>query len=123
MNRLRLTMLVATLMSIGGTVALTTAPAASANSFYSCESCAKVNGANETPIDRNLVENASGKGVCAYLWRFNGGTSYTLMASECTSTGFQANAENRSGQYTAHGEAERWFECCNYHLVGDQLFE
>jgi hypothetical protein len=116
-------MLAVTLMSLGATTALTTAPAASANTFYSCESCARVNGPNEFPIDRNFVENASGKGVCALLWRFNGGTSYTLMNEKCTSTGTQANAENKSGQYTAHGEAERWFECCNYHLVGDQFFE
>ncbi len=45
------------------------------------------------------------------------------MDEKCNTTGTQANAENKSGKYTAHGEAQRWFECCNYHLVGDQFFE
>lgn len=120
MNRFRLAVLVAAFMTVGLTGALASSPAASANTFFSCESCENVSGPNET-INRVLGENASGVGLCVTLWLYNGGTSYTELAKGCTSTGFKDEA-SMAGTYTAHGDVKRW-NPGDYHLVGDQIFE
>lgn len=119
-NRFKLVMLIAALMTVGVTSAAVSAPVASANSFFSCESCENVSGANET-INRVLGENANGVGLCVTLWRYNGGESYTELAKKCTESGDKGEA-SFGGTYTAHGDVKRW-NPGNFHLVGDQIFE
>jgi hypothetical protein len=118
-KRFRFVVLIAALMTVGVTGAAASAPVASANSFFSCEACENVSGANET-INRVLGET-SGTGLCVTIWLDNGGGSYTELAKKCTETGFK-NEASYGGTYTAHGDVKRWAPG-NPKLTGDQIFE
>lgn len=92
------------------------APAFATNEYYECGECAEVNGA-ENYVRNNFTINHSGKGVCAAIWRDNGGGNYTLMSRECKSGGETAHACLTSEVY-GHGEAES--ESGNGYLRGRQ---
>ncbi|HEV7944074.1 MAG TPA: hypothetical protein VGP17_14895 [Solirubrobacteraceae bacterium] len=119
MKRLVLLMSAAVIAVPGAAAWLATAaPVAHAETGYSCKSCAKESGPNQNPIDINRGVNESGKGVCSELWRYEGGSSYTLVAQNCTESGSVIWAE--SGSINGHGEVRRWFSEFLYNLQGIQ---
>ncbi len=119
MKRLVLLMSAAVIAAPGAAAWLAAAaPAAHAEYAYSCKSCAKESGPNQNPIHINRGVNESGKGVCSELWRYEGGSSYTLVAQDCTESGSVIWAE--SGSINGHGEVRRWFSEFLYNLQGIQ---
>lgn len=91
---------------------------AHADDYLECNPCANLSGPNEDPINDAKGWNQSGKGLCVSLWRYNGGSSYTLIQSNCSSTDNEqgADAAESEGEFSAHGDVKRWYECCEYHL-------
>jgi hypothetical protein len=91
-------------------------PALATNEFYKCTSCAETNGP-ENFVKNNFTINHSGAGICAGLWRNNGGGNFTLLSRECRSGG--ETAHNCVGsEVKGHGEAEA--ESGNGLLLGRQ---
>ncbi|MGN6373262.1 MAG: hypothetical protein ACTHM1_09775 [Solirubrobacteraceae bacterium] len=90
-------------------------PAASASWEGGCEKCTKISGPNET-LDITSTENMSGKGVCAILWKYNGGTNYNVEQEVCGAEATLAVAKIPS-TITGHGEGEAWFREFTYRLL------
>ena len=88
-------------LAAAGTIAV---PAFATNEYYECGSCAEVNG-HENYVRNNWTINHSGGGICAAIWRNNGGGNYTLMADECRPGGETAH-DCLGGEVYGHGEAE-----------------
>jgi hypothetical protein len=84
----------------------------------SCEHCDRLNAPNET-IHRVGAKNASGLGVCAILWKYNGGSNYNVERETCNPSSHIALAEVPSA-LTGHGEAEAWFLEFTYTLDLEQ---
>jgi hypothetical protein len=99
-----------------GTASAVAGPAFATNEYYECGSCSEVNG-KENYVKNNFTINHSGGGICAGLWRDNGGGSYTLMADECRGGGETAH-DCIGSQVYGHGEAES--ESGNGYLRGRQ---
>jgi hypothetical protein len=118
-SRLALAMVVAAGIAAG----ISTVTAALPSEEFKCLNCASVSGANEYPIDVVHSRNESGTGLCSILWRYNGGTSYTKVAENCTSSGTEVGAAYYAGSYTAHGETERWYAKYEYKMSGYQYHE
>lgn len=91
-------------------------PAFATNEYYECGLCAEVNG-KENWVKNNQTINHSGGGICAALWRNNGGGNYTLMADQCK-PGEETATACTSGEFKGHGEAESEFG--NGYLRGRQ---
>jgi hypothetical protein len=110
------------LLGIGVTAALAAAgtvaiPAFATNEYYECGACEAVNGP-ENYVTNNQAINHSGHGICAIVWRNNGGGNYTLVAYECAGGGGTATACAGSEVY-GHGEAGTQ-EAGNWFLRGRQ---
>ena len=102
----RVLVIVGALAALGAAGAVAV-PAFATNEYYECGSCAEVNG-RENYVRNNFTINHSGGGICAGLWRNNGGGNYTLMARECRPGGETAH-NCLSGEVYGHGEAESEF--------------
>jgi hypothetical protein len=87
-----------------GTASAVAGPAFGTNEFYECGSCNEVNG-KENFVKNNFTINHSGGGICAGLWRNNGGGNFTLLADECRGGGETAH-DCVGSEVTGHGEAE-----------------
>lgn len=83
------------------------APAFATNEYYECGSCEEINGPNNY-ITNNQVINHSGGGICGAIWRYNGGSNYTLLEDECQGGGATVTLCHGSQIY-GHGEAESEF--------------
>lgn len=97
------------LLGAGLTAAFATAgavavPALATNEFFECGSCTATNGP-ENFVKNTQAINHSGKGVCAVVWKNNGGGNYKEEGLECATGGGTATACAGS-EFTGHGEAE-----------------
>lgn len=87
---------------------------------YSCKSCASENGAEGTDNITNTFNtqdiNESGKGVCAAIWRNEGGGKWHEYLS-CTSAG-TVDELKIAEYFTGHGEVRRYYKEYLYNLSG-----
>jgi hypothetical protein len=112
----RRTLVLAVLASALIAAAASAIPASATNEYYKCASCAETNGPNNW-VKNNYGINHSSKGACVAFWRYNGGTSYTLLADECLPSG--GTSKNCLGsEVLGHGEVES--ESGNSLLLGRQ---
>jgi len=93
------------------------APASASETQYSCKHCAHVSGPNAYPSDDVYAHNESGKGVCNKFWRYNGGSNYTLVLSECTASGTELLGHVAG--LDGHGEVLRYYTEFLYNLSGE----
>lgn len=96
-------------------------PAFAENQEYSCEACTSKPGPNISRIDTTTDENRSGEGVCAVLWKYNGGTNYSLVERHC-----EPKAKQGQGvlvykaciEIEGHGDVESTYKEYPYKLWG-----
>ncbi len=123
MIQLRRFLLLVSALAALGTGALAIAPSSFAAHAYYCLSpesqCASRSGPNEDPVTLAESWNESGKGVCAYLWRYNGGSNYTLLAESCTASSTYTYAFIGACPVDGHGEVAHYYSY-NYWLYGYQ---
>jgi hypothetical protein len=79
-------------------------PASATNEYYKCNACEETNGPNNY-VKNNFGINHSGKGACAAIWRYNGGSNYTLLADECLTSG-KTSKDCLGSEVVGHGEVE-----------------
>ena|ERR1700722_18010774 len=80
------------------------APALATNEYFECSSCSAENGI-ENYVTNTQAINHSGGGICAQVWKNNGGGSYTSEAFECAEGGGTATACSYK-EFVGHGEAK-----------------
>lgn len=80
-----------------------------------CEHCDKINGPDES-LNHTSTENMTGKGVCAILWKYNGGSNYNVENETCGSEAVLA-VTSVPNTITGHGEGEAWFTQFTYTLL------
>lgn len=107
------------LTALGATGALVMAQSSFAASEYWCPECAAKNGPNESPLTLAESWNDSGHGVCAYLWKHNGGSNYNREAESCNASATYTYAFNGACPIDGHGEVKHYYDY-NYYLVGYQ---
>lgn len=100
------------------------APGSLGASSYGCVSpeaqCAERSGANESAVTRAESWNDSGSGICARVWRYNGGSNYTLMSESCkASPTTYTYAFIGACSVDGHGAVSHYYSY-NYWLFGYQ---
>jgi hypothetical protein len=96
-------LIVVGLVAICATAGFVAAPALATNEYYECNPCTIANGP-ENFIKNNFGINHSNGGICAIVWRNDGGGKYTNMETKCKALGGTAEACAGSEVY-GHGEA------------------
>lgn len=114
--RFRRLLIVVGMMAACAAACTAALPAFATNEYFECGSCAAVNGP-ENYVTNTQGINHSGGGICAAVWRNNGGGNYTLMADACEPGGGTATA-CAGTQVSGHGEVES--ESGNGYLRGRQ---
>ncbi|MGA2455736.1 MAG: hypothetical protein ABSG93_19715 [Solirubrobacteraceae bacterium] len=101
-RQLLLGVAVAAACATAGAVA---APALATNEYFpSCYPCiSSSDNAPENWITNVQAINHSGGGICATVWKNNGGGNYQEMAYECGSGGETATACSYSAEFVGHG--------------------
>lgn len=95
-------MIAAGLASALVTAAAIATPALATNEYFECGSCTAVNGP-ENWVTNTQGINHSGKGVCAVVWKNNGGGNYKEEGFECAEGGGTATACSFA-EFVGHGE-------------------
>lgn len=95
-------------------------PAVATYETYSCSACEAINGPNRIVTNSEAVNYSKINDVCAGLYRYNGGTNYTLLVDNCTTSGsYNVYACYGGGEVTGHGKGETKVNG-NNHLAGHE---
>lgn len=114
-------LLVACLGVLVSAAIVVASPAFAENREYSCEACTSKPGPNISRIDTTTGENKSGEGVCAVLWKYDGGTSYNLVERHCepkAKAGQGVLVYKACIEIKGHGDVESTYKEYNYKLWG-----
>jgi hypothetical protein len=117
-KRLRWLLVISGVLASGATALAVAQPASATYEPYSCSSCESKNGPNLV-IKNTQGVNYTEHGVCTADWRYNGGSSYTVLDDECSTGTYEVYACYSGSQYTGHGEVED-IAIRNEHLAGHE---